>query len=299
MIKTDNSNIVGVSLGDTQFSKIYKGVDLYWRKENKNPNNEIWYRTEDNTIIDVSNLDWKQNILYNVYNSDLGFNKIIFDDEVTEIPNSLFSLSTNLIELVYLPKTINKIGTNFLYNCRSLNSINLNNLSNVTKIDNGFLYYCTSLQSIDLSGLSNVVEIGIYFLRNCSSLQNLDLSPLSKVMKIDSQFINGCSSLKFLDLSPLSNLVETGSNFLSTCSSLKTIVLIGFPNLISFGTYTFNGSPIETIIINEPYNENIKRSLGKIPPTTNEIFVKDEYLEEYKLAYPNTTFFKPLSDYKG
>lgn len=32
MIKIGNSNIVGVSLGNTQFSSIYKGVDLVWSK---------------------------------------------------------------------------------------------------------------------------------------------------------------------------------------------------------------------------------------------------------------------------
>lgn len=33
MIKIGNSNIVGVSLGNTQFSKLYKGNDLYWSKK--------------------------------------------------------------------------------------------------------------------------------------------------------------------------------------------------------------------------------------------------------------------------
>ena len=31
MIKLGNSNIVGVSKGDTKFSAIYKGVDLVWK----------------------------------------------------------------------------------------------------------------------------------------------------------------------------------------------------------------------------------------------------------------------------
>ncbi|MBQ0098892.1 MAG: leucine-rich repeat domain-containing protein [Oscillospiraceae bacterium] len=120
---------------------------------------------------------------------------------------------------------ITTIGTNFLYQCSGLTSLDLSPLQNVTSIGNYFLYGCAGLTSLDLSPLQNVTSIGNYFLRNCSSLTSLDLSPLNNVTNTGTYFLAQCSKLTSLDLSPLQNVTYIGNYFLQNCRALISLKL--------------------------------------------------------------------------
>jgi hypothetical protein len=136
---------------------------------------------------------------------------------------------------------ITSIGFNFLYGCTGLTEINLSKLSNITSIGYNFLYGCTGLKTIDLSKLSNITSIGGSFLSECKGLTEINLSKLSNVTSIDNSFLYECRGLKTIDLSGLSKLTSIGEYFLSECSGLKEIDLSGLSKLTTIGEYFLSG----------------------------------------------------------
>jgi len=147
-------------------------------------------------------------------------------------------------------KLLKTIGNEFLYfkrnppslsddegidNLSSLNCINLSGLNNIETIGNNFLYNCQSLISIDLSELTSIKDYFLYHCSACSALTEIKLSP--KIKTIGNDCLIQCIKLKELDLSGLNNLITIGNNFLGHCYSLETIDLSELPNITSIGDY--------------------------------------------------------------
>jgi len=81
------------------------------------------------------------------------------------------TVAKNAIAEIHFGESYNgvtSIGYRFLYNCRSLTSLNLSGLTNVTTIGRRFLdgHYENRppLTALDLSGMKNLTQIGEYFL---------------------------------------------------------------------------------------------------------------------------------------
>lgn len=120
------------------------------------------------------------------------------------------------------------------YDCKSLTTLNLGNLSSA------------------LSGVTDMTDM----FRGCSSLTDIDLSyaDLSSVTIMDSTF-RGCTNLKTIDLRGcnLSNVAETRYLF-GSCSSLESIYIGSQSDTepISIMLTTLSGTP-DTMKIYVPY----------------------------------------------
>ncbi len=98
---------------------------------------------------------------------------------------------------------VKRIGAFFLAECRSLLSLTLYPLINLTSINGYFLAECTKLKTLNLGCLHSVESIGHSFLANCRALMHLDLKPLQNVRKIGQLFLSGCGHLKDVDFTQL------------------------------------------------------------------------------------------------
>ncbi len=72
---------------------------------------------------------------------------------------------------------------------------------------------CRSLISIDLSGLTQLTTIGIEFMSECAGLISIDLSSLSQLTTIGDAFMYNCTSLKSIKYSQkLRDIIEPKIN---------------------------------------------------------------------------------------
>ena len=120
----------------------------------------------------------------------------------------------------YINPSVTQIGNDFLFDNKSLTSIDL---PNVTQIGGGFLSNNTSLTSISLP---NVTQIGRSFLYCNESLTSISLP---NVTQIGDSFLFDNKSLTSISLP---NVTQIGNNFLSDNKSLTSIDL---PNVTWIG----------------------------------------------------------------
>ena len=150
------------------------------------PNNEIWYTSVDNNIIDVDTTYINNNLLSNTY-EDKGI--LVFENDVNYI-TGLFYNKSKLIK-VWLPncnirQTVLAFGecTNLtmINNSKQLKNIEENtfrdciNLQQI-EIDSGQIIdsafsNCTSLKSVKIS--KRIEDIGDYVFYNCINLKSID-----------------------------------------------------------------------------------------------------------------------------
>lgn len=73
------------------------------------PANEMWYTSVEEHIVNPAAYSdpWNVNIISNTYND--GYGKIVFDGDLTEIPNRAFE-NQNFFLSIWLPNSIQKIG---------------------------------------------------------------------------------------------------------------------------------------------------------------------------------------------
>lgn len=195
----------------SQWSSLFKcdGFIVY-------PNNELHYKTSDNSTIPIYGNFTVQS---NVYDDDLGHCVITFDRDVTSISDSQFRGKNNLTEIIWLPSTITTIGKYFLYQNSNLNKVELRSLINVTSIDYYFLGD-SSIEEIDISALSNA-SISNFFLYNCRWLETIIINS-DKVFNLDKIVFERSSSLESIYV-PNSLVEEYKSKYTSWASYIKPI----------------------------------------------------------------------------
>ena len=156
----------------------------------------------------------------------------------------------------------------FAYNCYSLQSVPLWNLSSVTNMTTTF-QNCYSLQAVPLWNLSAVVNMTSSF-QNCYSLQAVPLWNLSAVVNMTSSFQN-CYSLQAVPLWNLAS-VTTMTFAFQNCTSLITVPLWNLSNVSDMGycfmgCYNLQSVPLwnlsKLIIIYEAFN--LCASLKTVP----------------------------------
>ena len=221
-----NSEITNVILGDTEASALYMGDRLVWQRGGYGKNALVGEFTDNSTAA-----DW----WYKEGEDDSNCDKVslsaqYFNQDV-EITNSWFGFDSNvqLQNIYHLPKVKLSLMDYMFYNCRSLLSVNLNNLdtSNATSM-RGLFHNCYNLTDIELSRLdtSQVTDM-IEVFNNCYNLKEVSLSGLntSKVTNMSGIF-NYCDKLKKVDLShlDLSNVTNMNQAFYR-CEAIKEIDL--------------------------------------------------------------------------
>lgn len=227
MIKINDKRVVGVTKGNTSFSKIYKGTDLVFQKNGgvvPESEREIYYRTSDNQPLTFEGrytYPDRSTIEFNEYVPELGCCVVRFDSRLISIQN-LFSREETLTEVIKIPSTVMDLG-NLCWGCNNLTYVNLKGLNKVRDIKDSFLSL-TSLTYVDFSDLTSVTSIGNDFLTN-AKIENIDLSAFTNVTSIGEDFLSGCKNLKSLDLSPLRQVTVIPSGFFFLNESCKTIDL--------------------------------------------------------------------------
>ncbi len=124
----------------------------------------IRYTTIDDKPIGMHIINgFGANIISNTYENGIG--KIVFDGNITTIPDYAFKNCVNLTNII-IPDSIIDIGYGAFLFCNNLTSIHIPD--RVTSIGNGAFYGCRSLISITIP--DSVDLIGMYGFSNCSSL---------------------------------------------------------------------------------------------------------------------------------
>ena len=111
--------------------------------DNKIPNNQIWYTSSFEEIVEVYRTDvFGANIVSNVYENDKGI--ITFDNDITSIGEKAF-FECHGLESITIPNSVTSIEDWAFSGCDDLESITIPD--NVTSIGNGAFRYCVNLKS--------------------------------------------------------------------------------------------------------------------------------------------------------
>ncbi len=126
------------------------------------------------------------------------------------------------IKTLYIPETVTSIGTHFLRQCESVESVVIKAKNpNGIVLSNAEFYGCTGLISIDMSE-SDITSFVQYTLHGCSALTTIKFPPNLKTL--GSQAFRFCSSITTIDL--LDTKVESIGNFcFNSCSQLTKLRL--------------------------------------------------------------------------
>ncbi len=105
------------------------------------------------------------------------FEKLIFSDTVTAIPDNYLANNTVIKEIV-LGSNVETIGVSAFESCTALENINL---SNVSEIGSKAFYSCTSLYAVQLGDKIDTINESVF--EGCSSLSELTLGANIKTIE--------------------------------------------------------------------------------------------------------------------
>lgn len=112
--------------------------------DNKIPNNQIWYTSSFEEIVEVYRTDvFGANIVSNVYENDKGI--ITFDNDITSIGEKAF-FECHGLESITIPNSVTSIGVEAFYCCECLTSITIPD--SVTSIEEYAFLGCDGLTSV-------------------------------------------------------------------------------------------------------------------------------------------------------
>ena len=155
---------------------------------------------------------------------------------VTEIGSYFLSESLSLESLDFSSFTnLDSISHHFLMSCTYLKSVDFSGFRNLHAIGGSFLSNCPKLTALDLSAFTNTKSIGDFFLTDCAGLENVNLSGLIKVVSFGSNCFQECRSLERIDFSRMMSLTSVGGWFLRRCRKLKSVDFSGLCNFKEIG----------------------------------------------------------------
>ena len=117
-----------------------------------------------------------------------GLNKVNFEEEITKIPQYLFSDATAL-ETITIPDTVTLIGGEAFSDCSALKNVTIPD--SVTSIDYEAFNKCTSLETITIP--DSVTEIGAWAFSGCKNLSSVTLS--KGLVDLQRQAFGECTKL--------------------------------------------------------------------------------------------------------
>lgn len=260
MIIQNGHKISGVYIGDTPLKKIFYGDDIIFPEiEGRYPNDEFHYQTTpssaglNNDLVQIPD----NPIISHTYDGNEWVVKYTFP--VTELPDYFCTnhVSANvenpfLKEIIYLPKTIEKIGSKSFYNCISLVGLNLN-LPRLTTIDGDCFVALNKCKSITFRA-PKLREINGYFLTG-SEIEKISLD-FPRLTSIESGFLLENDKLTSVKLN-VPNVQSIGDNFLNGNKKLTELKLTT-QKLLSIGNGFCYGCDVLTdIYFDAPLLTNI------------------------------------------
>lgn len=233
--------------------------------------NEIWYQSSDESIIEPNMKDATGTITSNTYYNGRGV--IVFEDNLEKIWYGAFQ-DCNRLTNITIPAGVTEIDRMALYACSGLQTITLPD--GLTHIGNNAFQDCSRLTGITLpesiesigdaafyrSGLTEITlpenlqiisrgtfgecstltdivmpesidSIGPYAFYCCTSLSNIEIP--EKVTRIGEWAFSGCTGLT--DITIPTGVQKINPETFSNCSSLAEIILPD--NLTEIGRYAF------------------------------------------------------------
>lgn len=200
MIKIDNSNIVGVSLGDTQFSKIYKGVDLYWSKTPSLIQVNIEF-IEGVTSMTVNGVVYNEpTTIYVDYKSTVVWSATLSDGYEYAITNGTIVINEKKIYIIKAGNPLNEIW----YRTSDNQPILLNSDVRINNSNNFKNYYDEKTGYCKIVCDSDILKVNYLFYNN-DNLISVDYLPES-LEYTENKFLNNCWNLKYINIGNLPNL---------------------------------------------------------------------------------------------
>ncbi len=199
------------------------------------PDNEIWYISRNEAIIEPNKPNFDANIVSNTYANGMGVIK--FDKNVTEIGEKAFRGSSQLANII-LPKTVTKIGNEAFLTCQWLTDLKIPH--NVVEIGINAVSGCNRLTSIvipesvttigaaafsnnyqlaDITVGSNVTEIGEGAFRDLRALKSIVLP--NGITELSRYLFKGCTSLERVTFGD--KIVSIGMQAFHDCLALKEL----------------------------------------------------------------------------
>ena len=223
------------------------------------PNNEIWYITFNDKVLDDCQVDcFNVPIISNIYENGKGV--IRFEGDVTEIRFGAFFLCSSLISIT-IPNSVIIIEDYAFYGCSKLKEfkgnfaadngcclINKGRLisfanncgieeyvipNNVTEIGNDAFAHCYNLKRIIIP--NSVTKIGGEAFSGCQNLASITLS--QSITEIEDATFATCRCLTHLIIP--NGVTKIGDSAFVGCSSLKELTI---PNTVTkMGNGVFSG----------------------------------------------------------
>lgn len=318
MINVNSKRVVGVSKGNTNFSKIYKGTDLVFQKTT---DVLIKYKTSDNQPIELkdytnqhTSIKWGDygtgaTIIENKYDSSLGCCVIRFSKSPTKIPDNFFREQPTLTEVIRIPSTIAHIGAYNFYIMENLKKADLSNAVLSAGPSSYFFWVCPNIEEIKLpyggkvSGRSFLLTPDVYSTKlgtpvyqttTDNPLKTIDMSPYGRCTELPEYFLMESKYFTSFDFSKLPNIqtIDSHSFFLS---GINTVDLRSMTKLVFIKYGAFASSSIKRIIIPDPVDSNYNGY------HIDHVNIDDMLngLYHYAFEYMNTTPNDPQIDITG
>lgn len=174
-------------------------------------------------------------------------------------------IGANNLETIALPDSLNTIGSQVFWNCKSLKSIEIS--ENITYIDQNTFGFCTALESVKLPDSLTTIRNGAF--TECYSLKKIEIP--KNVTEISMYAFENCVALERVIL-PLSlTKIDTGA--FGRCAALKHVYYEGSSD--DFGSISITNSTSSynnDAIINAEKHYNFNSSLY--------VNISDEYVND-------------------
>lgn len=195
--------------------KALRGINVDERNQNYSSENGVLFNKDKTKLI--------------LYPENKIETEYIIPDSVTNIENSAFSYSVNLIS-IDIPDSVTSIGSQAFDNCSSLTSINIPN--SVTSIGHSAFWSCSNLKSVKLpEGLTKIED---WMFNCCKNLTSINIP--QGVTSIGHYAFSVCESLTSIDVP--GGVTSIGYSAFSSCK----ITSINIPEgITSIEDDTFRG----------------------------------------------------------
>lgn len=160
------------------------------------------------------------------HTKDSSVQKLIFAEDIQEIPNHIAHYLDNLVEVV-LPSTVTSIGNSAFSHCKQLKHIDL---PTGLKTIGEYAFKSTGLESIELP--DSIEYIGEEAFSNCDDLVQVDLP--DHEIEVESYIFENCSKLqKVTNMRYLADVCKAFKN----CTALDTSILADYATKITHGAF--------------------------------------------------------------
>ncbi len=238
------------------------------------PNNQIWYTSANNEIIEPYAKDgFDTNIISNTYENGKGI--ITFDGEITAIGNWTFRNNHSLTS-INIPDSVISIGDYAFGNCSSMTRIIIGN--NVTSIGDNAFKSCSNLTNITIP--KGITSIGKSAFENCSGLTSVAIP--NGITSIENRIFYDCHRLTSINIPD--GIALIGSHAFCYCSSLANITIPYSVTSIGIDAFKYCSGLISIYCkpITPPYLANSIVFWGI--SSSIKFYVPRESVEAYKSA---------------